>query len=121
MTFGRRFACAVGTHFLVERSISDEIQVNCFIFWLLVQGSNVFLKNSMICISMNSYHQPLSDTDVVSLVRRMELEPKLLRRHLEEQIIELVPLDDAWLDENRIKLLDGRSQDDFLSRTCKVL
>ena len=63
---------------------------------------------------MNSYHQPLSDTDVVSLVRRMELEPKLLRRHLEEQIIELVPLDDAWLDENRIKLLDGRSQDDFL-------
>ena len=62
---------------------------------------------------MNSYHQPLSDTDVVSLVRRMELEPKLLRQHLEEQIIELV-LDDAWLDENRIKLLDGRSQDDFL-------
>ena len=50
MTFGRRFACAVrvGAQFLRRRtfgfvlSISDEIQVNCFIYWLLVQGSNVF-------------------------------------------------------------------------------
>ena len=47
---------------------------------------------------MKSFHQPLSDPDLLSLVRRMELEPKLLRRHLEEQITALVPLEEAWLE-----------------------
>lgn len=66
MTLGRRlrFACAVihfpatcrgGTDSFVS---SDEMEVSYFIFWLLVQGSNVSLKISNICISMNSYHQP---------------------------------------------------------------
>ena len=41
---------------------------------------------------MKSFHQLLSDPDLLSLVRRMELEPKLLRRHLEEQITALVPI-----------------------------
>ena len=36
---------------------------------------------------MTSFNQHLSDEDVLALVRRMEFEPKLLRRHLEEQII----------------------------------
>ena len=51
---------------------------------------------------------------MLSLVRRMELEPKLLRRHLEEQITALVPLDDAWIEESRSSLLNGRSVDEFL-------
>ena len=63
---------------------------------------------------MKSFHQTLSDADVLSLVRRMELEPKLLRRHLEEQIISLVPLEEAWLEESRSKFLNGRSQDECL-------
>ena len=63
---------------------------------------------------MKSSHQLLSDADVLSLVRRMELEPKLLRRHLEEQIVALVPLEEAWLEESRSRFLDGRSQDECL-------
>ena len=61
-----------------------------------------------------SIHQPLSDADVLALVRRMELEPKLLRRHLEEQIIALVPLEDCWLEESRSSFLNGRPLDDCL-------
>ena len=49
-------------------------------------------------------------------MRRMELDTKLLRRHQEEQIIELVPLDDAWLEEKRSSFLNGLSQDDFLQQ-----
>ena len=41
---------------------------------------------------------------MLSLVRRMELGPKLLRRHLEEQIIALVPLEDSFI-ESRSSLL----------------
>ena len=65
---------------------------------------------------MTSFNQHLSDEDVLALVRRMEFEPKLLRRHLEEQIIELVPIDKTWLDENRSRLLDDLSEDDFLEK-----
>ena len=46
----------------------------------------------------------------------MELETKLLRRHLEEQIIALVPLEEAWLEEKRSSFLNGLSQDDFLQQ-----
>ena len=65
---------------------------------------------------MKSFHRLLSDSDVLSLVRRMELETKLLRRHLEEEIIALVPLEDSWLEECRSSFLNGRSQDDFLQQ-----
>ena len=63
---------------------------------------------------MKSFHQPLSDPDLLSLVRRMELEPKLLRRHLEEQITALVPLEEAWLEESRSNFLNDRPLDQFL-------
>ena len=46
---------------------------------------------------MTSFHSLLTDADVLSLVRRMELS-QLLRRHLEEQIIALVPLEKDWLE-----------------------
>ena len=45
-----------------------------------------------------SFPSLLTDADVLSLVRRKELLPNLLRCHLEEQIIALVPLDD-WLEK----------------------
>ena len=63
---------------------------------------------------MTPFHQLPQDLDVPSLVRRMELEHKLLKRHLEEQIIALVPLDESFLDESRSSLLDGRTQEEFL-------
>ena len=63
---------------------------------------------------MKSFNKSLSDEEVLSLVRRMELEPKLLRRHFEEQIVALVPLEEAWLEENRSSFLNGRPQDEVL-------
>ena len=63
---------------------------------------------------MTSFHQLLSDAEVLSLVRRMELEPKLLRRHLEEQIIALVPLEESWLEERRAAFFNGRSEEECL-------
>ena len=61
-----------------------------------------------------SFHPLLSDDDALSLVRRMELVPQLLRRHLEEQITALVPLEEDWLEESRSSFLNGRSYDDCL-------
>lgn len=63
---------------------------------------------------MTSFHSLLNDADVLSLVRRMELFPTLLRRHLEEQIIALVPLEEDWLEKTRSSFLSGRSIDDCL-------
>ena len=63
---------------------------------------------------MTSFNQQLSDEDVLSLVRRMELKPKLLRRHQEEQIIALVPIEESFLEEHRLKFLDGRACDECL-------
>ena len=65
---------------------------------------------------MTSFNQHLSDEDVLALVRRMEFTPKLLRRHLEEQIIAVVPIDNTWLDENSSRLLNGLSEDEFLEK-----
>ena len=63
---------------------------------------------------MTSFHPLISDADALSLVRRMDLVPKLLRRHLEEQITALVPLEDDWLEESRSSFLDGRLLDECL-------
>ena len=61
-----------------------------------------------------SFPSLLTDADVLSLVRRMELLPNLLRRHLEEQIIALVPLDEDWLENSRSSFLNGRPYEDYL-------
>ena len=63
---------------------------------------------------MNLSYQPLSDKDLLSLVRRMELNHKLLRRHLEEEIIALVPLEEDLIEDARSKFLNNRSQNDCL-------
>ena len=67
---------------------------------------------------MKSLHQALSDEEVLSLVRRMDLGPKIVRRYLEEQITALVPLEDSWLEESRSNLLNGRSLEEFLQEKC---
>ena len=48
------------------------------------------------CQLVTSFNQQLSDEDVFSLVRRMELKPKLLCRYQEEQIIALVPIESLF-------------------------
>ncbi|TCD58127.1 peptidylprolyl isomerase [Synechococcus sp. BS55D] len=45
----------------------------------------------------------------------MELEPKLIRRHLEEQIVKLVPIEQPWIDESRSSFLDGSLPDERLA------
>ena len=40
---------------------------------------------------------PFTDDEFLALVRRMELEPSLVRRHLEEDITRLVDLPSGWL------------------------
>ena len=44
----------------------------------------------------------------------MELESTLLRRHLEEQIISIVPLEESWLEEAHVNFLDGRLLEECL-------
>ena len=46
--------------------------------------------------SMKSFHKPLSDADAFPCAAH-GIDSKLLRRYLEEQIISLVPLEEAWL------------------------
>ena len=59
-------------------------------------------------------HQMLSDEEALCLIRRMELTPKLLRRHQEEQIIESVPIEESWLQESCTRFLNGRTQEECL-------
>ena len=64
--------------------------------------------------SVKSLHQLLNDSDLLDLARRMELESNLLRRHIEEQITSLVPIEDSWVEETRLAFLNGRSSDECL-------
>ena len=63
---------------------------------------------------MSQFHQLLSEPEVLNLVRRLQLEPTFIRRHLEEKIVELVPIEPSWLDDKKDAFLDGRSLEDFL-------
>ena len=42
---------------------------------------------------------PFTDDEFLALVRRMELEPSLVRRHLEEDITRLVDLPSEWVEQ----------------------
>lgn len=56
----------------------------------------------------------LSDEELHALVRRLELMPQLLRRQIEEQICELVPVSETWLDQQRQALLGNEELEAFL-------
>ena len=62
---------------------------------------------------MNSLTPELTDTQVLDLVRRMDMRPQLLRRLVEEQITDLVPVDKAWLEEERVKFLGQWNEQDW--------
>ena len=49
----------------------------------------------------NPVHGLLSESDIASLARRMELLPQLIRRQQEELILESVSLPPQWLEEQR--------------------
>ena len=59
---------------------------------------------------------PQTAVAVRDLVRRMELEPQLLRRQQEELITTLVPLEPEWLKSSREAFLAGESLDCALTR-----
>ena len=50
----------------------------------------------------------LTDSEVASLVCRMELLPQLVRRQQEELILDRVPLPSEWLEEHRQAFLMAR-------------
>jgi len=51
---------------------------------------------------------------LAALVRRLELVPQLLRRQIEEEITELVPLPEDWLDQQRQDVLGDQTPEAFL-------
>ena len=54
------------------------------------------------------------DSEIASLVKRMELLPKLVRRQQEELILEQVSLPPEWLEEQRQAFLGDQSLDQVL-------
>lgn len=62
------------------------------------------------------YPKRLSDDQQLALIRRMELQPQLLQRWLEEQIAALVPIDQDWLDGQRANFLQQQSLEDALGQ-----
>lgn len=56
----------------------------------------------------------LTDDQLHDLVRRMELMPQLLRRQIEEEICQVVPLEPEWLLEQRKTVLGDQEPEAFL-------
>ena len=56
----------------------------------------------------------LTDSEVASLVCRMELLPQLVRRQQEELILDRVPLPSEWLEEHRQAFFDGQNPSQVL-------
>ena len=56
----------------------------------------------------------LGDTKILELVKRLELQPQLYRRFVEEQVSEIVPRDEDWMQQRQRDVLGDQSLDDFL-------
>ena len=50
----------------------------------------------------------LSDEKLVSLIRRMELMPAILQRHIEEEIVALVNLPEAWIEKAHAEFMSNK-------------
>ena len=72
----------------------------------------------------------LSDSEIIALVNRMELLPKLIRRQQEELIVSNIPFPSDWIDEQRRIFLGdqclndvlherGWSESDLLTHLCR--
>ena len=62
--------------------------------------------------------ETLMELDVettAALVRRLELQPTLIKYQEEEAITDLVPLPEAWVSKRIKELLNDQTQEDFLS------
>jgi parvulin-like peptidyl-prolyl isomerase len=57
----------------------------------------------------------LTDAQLHDLVRRMELLPQLLRRQIEEEICDLVPLPPDWLEQQQAAMLGDQSLEQVLT------
>ena len=62
----------------------------------------------------NPVHGLLSESDIASLARRMELLPQLIRRQQEELILESVSLPPQWLEEQRQAFFGDQNPDQVL-------
>ena len=72
----------------------------------------------------------LSDSEIIALVKRLELLPKLIRRQQEELIVSKIPFPSDWIDEQRRIFLGdqclndvlherGWSESDLLTHLCR--
>jgi len=57
-----------------------------------------------------------SPDEAFGLIRRMELLPRILRRHNEELIAQIVPLDTAWVEDSCNKFLADNSLQETLDQ-----
>lgn len=62
-----------------------------------------------------SFEQTLDNGTLGALVRRLELQPTLLRRLEEEAIVALVPLQEDWISNRIEELCAGSTSEDYLA------
>ena len=63
-----------------------------------------------------TFNYSLTDQKALRLVSRLNLQPTLYRSLIEEDIVNLVGLDDLWVEANQEFLLKGLSLSDFLEQ-----
>lgn len=59
--------------------------------------------------------QHISSEKLIDLLRRLELGPKIIRRSIEEEIVDLVPIEKEWLLEKRNVFFQNLDQESFLN------
>ena len=60
----------------------------------------------------------LTSDQMAGLVRRLQLQDRLLRRYIEEEVEAAVPLDQAWIDKRCEQLCGDRSREQLLEQNC---
>ena len=63
-----------------------------------------------------SFNYTLTDKKAFRLVSRLNLQATLYRSLIEEEIVDLVGLDDSWIEGNQELLLNGSSLSSYLER-----
>ena len=65
---------------------------------------------------MELFNYTLTDQKTLSLVSRLNLKPTLYRTLIEDEIVNIVALDQSWIEVNQDLLLQGMSKDNYLEQ-----
>ena len=63
-----------------------------------------------------TFNYSLTDQKTLRIVSRLNLKPTLFRSLIEEEIVDLVGLDDLWVEANQEILLNGVPLSDYLEK-----